>query len=74
MNDDQADEQEVLLSIYEDDTNFKQISDTVYCYKFISEENELKSLMIQVPPSSPPPPRYRYPLLSPPPFPSAVTS
>ena len=56
MNDDQADEQEVLLSIYEDDTNFKQISDTVYCYKFISEENELKSLMIQVPPSSPPSP------------------
>ncbi|XP_063689044.1 RWD domain-containing protein 4-like isoform X2 [Bolinopsis microptera] len=48
MNDDQADEQEVLLSIYEDDTNFKQIKDTVYCYKFISEENELKSIMIQI--------------------------
>ena len=48
MNDDQADEREALLSIYEEDVNFKQVSDTVYCYKFISERNELKSFMIQV--------------------------
>ena len=48
MNDDQTDEQEALLSIYEDDVNFKQISDTVYCYKFICEEDDMKSFMIQI--------------------------
>ena len=48
MNEDQTDEQEVLLSIYEDDENFKQVSDTVYCYKFVCDENDLQSFMIQV--------------------------
>ena len=48
MNEDQTDEQEVLLSIYEDDENFKQISDTIYCYKFVCDENDLQSFMIQV--------------------------
>lgn len=48
MNDDQIDELEVLQSIYEDDTNFKKIADTSYCYKFICDDNEYKSFMLQV--------------------------
>lgn len=48
MNDDQQDEIEVLQSIYEEDEHFKQVSDAVYCYKFVCDENELKSFMVQV--------------------------
>jgi len=48
MNDDQVDEKEVLDSIYEDDDNFKPLTNISYCYKFINEDNELKSFMLQI--------------------------
>ena len=48
MNDDQLDEKEVLDSIYEDDENFKPLTNISYCYKFICDENELKSFMLQI--------------------------
>ena len=48
MNDDQVDEKEALVAIYEDDPNFTVTSDTVFCYKYTCEQDELKSFMIQV--------------------------
>lgn len=45
-NEDQSDEREVLLSIFEDDEAFKQISDTTYQYK-IGADGDAKSFLLE---------------------------
>lgn len=43
----QEEEREVLLSIYEGDDRFKDISPTVYQYKY-GQENDPKSFLLEV--------------------------
>ena len=43
----QADEQEVLMSIYDGDPSFKQISPTVYQYKF-GEDGASRSFLLEI--------------------------
>lgn len=43
----QEEEREVLLSIYEGDDKFKEISSTTYQYKY-GEENDPKSFLVEI--------------------------
>nr|CAB3265836.1 RWD domain-containing protein 4-like [Phallusia mammillata] len=46
LTEEQSEEQEVLASIFEDDSNFKQVNDTCYQYK-IGEDGHAKSFLIE---------------------------